>query len=357
MAVRKAGPRKFIIDVRPFGYRGKRVRLPFEGTDEEAFRYHNEVLAAFGRQRTFLDRTVADIAGEYLEWVRLHQAAKTWRDKKKMLWGHLLPVLWALKPDLITRATIDAYKRRRLCAETPQRKTRAVNLELLCLSHMLKWAHQRNYCGEPQRMEKVPHGRGIPDVLSRDEISRLLDHTDSSFYFALFSAMYYCGLRKEEVLGLTWGAVNLHGGYLRIRGKGNRERIVPMAASLREILAGHERLTGAAGVDASLVFPSPRGGGRLYDVKKALKRAADRAGIPRRVHAHMLRHSFATHLLQQGEDIRLIQAGLGHRSITTTQIYTHVAYPALAAAVERLDVDKCGQNREGPKKKGSCNHA
>jgi len=358
MSVKSKSPDRHIIDLRPWGYKGKRVRLPFEGTYEDALRYHNEVQAEFGREKTFLDRTVAVIAEEYLEWVQTHQAPKTHADKKKMLWGHLLPFFGPMKPHLLTRAMLDAYKKKRLSEPGRYRKTRAVNLELLCMGHMLKWGHSRGYCEEPPKADKVPHFKGLPDVLTREEVSRLLDNMDSSFYFALFSTLYYCGLRKDEAMGLTWGAVNLDAGYLRIRGKGNRERLAPIPGRLLEILAGYSRLAPGPLLPAGLVFPSPRGGSRLYDVKKAIKRAKDRAGINRRIHAHMLRHSYATHLLQLGEDIRLIQAGLGHQSITTTQIYTHVAFPSLRAAVERLgNVDKCGQTGMIVKKEGASQHS
>lgn len=326
--MRERAKGKYVIDVRPWGYRGKRVRLPFDGTYEDACRYHNEVLSQFGKTRSpYLDKRLSDISTDYLEWVEIHQSPKTHIDKKKMLWGHLMPALGPMKPDLLTPALIDAYKKTRLP------RTRAIQLEMLCLSHMLKWAHERGYCGEPLKIKGVPHKKRLPDTLTPDEVSRILENMDSSFYYSLFLTMYHCGFRKEEVLKMTWNQVNFEAQGILVTGKGNRERLIPMSDTLAEVLAGHRGLDQGK---TSLVWPSPHGGNALYDVKKALKRAKDRAGITKRVHCHTLRHSFATHLLQGGTDIRTIQVALGHQAVTTTQIYTHVAFPMLKKAIERL---------------------
>jgi integrase len=260
MAVRSKNKDKHIIDLRPWGYKGKRVRLPFDGTYEDALRYHNEVQAQFGKENTFLDRTVSVIAEEYLEWVQTHQAPKTHLDKKKMLWGHLLPYFGPMKTHLLTRTMLDSYKKKRLSEPGRYRKTRAVNLELLCMTHMLKWGSSRGYCEEPPKTDKVPHFKGLPDVLTPEEVSRLLDNMDSSFYFTLFSTVYYCGLRKDEALGLTWGAVNLDAGYLRIRGKGNRERLVPVPVKLSKIVTGYARLVPGPLLPDRLVVPLASGG-------------------------------------------------------------------------------------------------
>lgn len=336
MAVREKERGKYVIDVRPWGYKGKRVRLPFEGGYEDALRYHNEVLAQFGRQRPHLDKRISDIATDYLEWVQVHQSPKTYIDKKKMLWGHLLPALGPIKPDLLTPALIDSYKKSRLP------RTRAIQLEMLCLSHMLKWAHERGLCSEPIKIKGVPHKKKLPVTLTPEEVSRILENMDSSFYFSLFLTMYHCGFRVQEVLDLTWDRVNFEALGILVTGKGSRERMIPMSDTLAEVLAGHARL---AQDKRSWVWPSPAGGGRLYDVKKALKRAKDRAGITKRVHSHMMRHSFATHLMQGGTDTRVVQRALGHASITTTQIYTHVAQGLLRDAITTLD-------RHGHKKEG-----
>jgi site-specific recombinase XerD len=152
-------------------------------------------------------------------------------------------------------------------------------------------------------------------------------------------------LRFKEVAGMKVSDVNMEAGYFRIRGKGEYMRVIPISGLLHEALLplfdqGMREHLQANGLRADLVFPSLRRGqkndGKVTDIRQAIKWACKRAGITKRVTPHMLRHSFATHLLEQGNDLRTIQELLGHREVTTTQIYTHVAMGRKKGAIDTL---------------------
>jgi integrase/recombinase XerC len=151
---------------------------------------------------------------------------------------------------------------------------------------------------------------------------------------AALELLYAAGLRVGELVGLDWGAIDLGGRVLRVVGKGGKERMVPFgrpaAAALRRWLGVWESVRAAAApaglaADGEPVFLNHRGG-RLSDrsVRRVLDRWVESAALARGVHPHTLRHTFATHLLEGGADLRAIQELLGHASLSTTQKYTHV---------------------------------
>jgi integrase/recombinase XerC len=155
---------------------------------------------------------------------------------------------------------------------------------------------------------------------------------------ALLELLYASGLRVGELVSLDWRDLDLAARVLRVVGKGGKERMVPFglpaAAALRAWLAAWEGVRGEAAArdDAMPVFLNARGG-RLTDrsVRRVLDGAVDGAAIATGVHPHTLRHSFATHLLEAGADLRAIQELLGHSSLSTTQKYTHVEVDRLLA--------------------------
>jgi integrase/recombinase XerC len=148
---------------------------------------------------------------------------------------------------------------------------------------------------------------------------------------AVLELLYASGLRVGELVGLDWGAIDLAARVLRVLGKGGKERMVPFgrpaATALREWLLAWESVRAAApsGAGGEPVFLNHRGG-RLSDrsVRRVLDRWIEQAALASGVHPHTLRHTFATHLLEGGADLRAIQELLGHSSLSTTQKYTHV---------------------------------
>lgn len=179
------------------------------------------------------------------------------------------------------------------------------------------------------RREHRPH----PRELSQGDIERLLaapasDDPCDVRDRAMLELLYGCGLRVSELVGLPASAVNLTEGYLRVIGKGSKERAVPVGrkalAALRTYLGEARRALDKSG-RAHALFLGRRGGALTRQAFwKRLKQHAMVAGLDH-VSPHVLRHSFATHLLEGGADLRTVQLLLGHADITTTQIYTHVA--------------------------------
>jgi integrase/recombinase XerD len=206
----------------------------------------------------------------------------------------------------------------------------------------------------PRSRERLPH------VLSRDEVTRLLAQPTGSSPGAmrdraLLETMYACGLRASEVIGLELSELDLEAGMLRTRGKGSKERIVPIGskaiASLRDYLErARPRLVGLR--DESHVFVNLRGGPlSRQGLYKIVQRHAASAGLAHRMSPHSLRHSFATHLLAGGCDLRSLQEMLGHADIATTQIYTHLTTERLRDvyfdAHPRAQIVRGGQRRPG----------
>lgn len=176
----------------------------------------------------------------------------------------------------------------------------------------------------------------LPDVVSIEDVDQLLsqpfgEDPAGQRDRAILETLYGCGLRVSELVGLDRIDVDLDEGFMRVRGKGGKERVVPIAgtaaAALRDYLEhGRPYLRAKRSrraPDGSAVFVNRRGG-RLtrQAVFAVVKRYGGRAGLD--IHPHTLRHSFATHLLEGGADLRALQEMLGHADISTTQVYTHV---------------------------------
>ncbi len=177
-------------------------------------------------------------------------------------------------------------------------------------------------------------GEKLPDTLSIEEVGLLLDAcpTDTPADLrdkALLEVLYATGARVSEVLGLVVDdVVGLEDGtFIKVTGKGNKQRIVPVGSAAREaveayLVRGRPALSKGK---THALFLNKRGGAlSRQSAWTVIKEAAGRAGVDKHISPHTLRHSFATHLLEGGADVRTVQELLGHASVTTTQIYTHV---------------------------------
>jgi len=183
-------------------------------------------------------------------------------------------------------------------------------------------------------------GRALPGTLSAREVETLLDAPDVDEPTglrdrAMLEVLYASGLRISELVGLSLVAVNSRQGVVRVLGKGDKERLVPVGSVALDWLAryladGRPRLCHRH--QAAALFVSNRGEGMTrQNFWYAIKRYARAAGIEKSISPHTLRHAFATHLLDNGEDLRAVQMMLGHSDLSTTQIYTHVAHARLKA--------------------------
>jgi len=187
--------------------------------------------------------------------------------------------------------------------------------------------------------------RSLPHFLSSDELGKLLsappaDQTSGLRDRAILEVLYSAGLRVSELVGLNDGDLDLAVGIVRVRGKGKRERLSPIgsfaAQALRAWLAKRRLSKKEPQGPAAPIFVN-RNGRRLTtrSVGRMLEKYLAITGLDRRTTPHTLRHSFATHLLDGGADIRSVQELLGHKSLVTTQIYTHVSTAHLRAAYEK----------------------
>ena len=195
-------------------------------------------------------------------------------------------------------------------------------------------------------IESPKIGRKLPDTLSVEDIDRIIGAIDRSRAEgernrAMLETLYGCGLRVSELLDLRLSDLFFEEGFIRVTGKGNKQRFVPIGRFnqncielyLREIRPHWNPKKGSE----DIVFLSRRGG-RLTRalVFAVVKELGERAGLRKSISPHTFRHSFATHLLQNGADIRAIQQMLGHESITTTEVYMHVDRGHLSEVVNRF---------------------
>jgi integrase/recombinase XerD len=180
----------------------------------------------------------------------------------------------------------------------------------------------------------------LPDSLSEEDVEHLLMEPDTDLPIelrdkAMMEILYGCGLRVSELVALTVDEVNLRQGVIRIIGKGNKERLVPLGEEavdwlIRYMRHGRPQLLKTRPCDA--LFPGNRPAAMTRQTFwHRIKHYAVRAGIRKHLSPHTLRHAFATHLLNHGADLRVVQMLLGHSDLSTTQIYTHVARQRLQA--------------------------
>ncbi len=185
-----------------------------------------------------------------------------------------------------------------------------------------------------ERISSPKLDRRLPKFLTTDEITRLLDSPDKSKPVgkrdsAILELLYASGLRVSEITSLNISQVDIHNREIRVTGKGHKERMVLMGQPAADAITlylthGRHKLAGAKKTEAVFITGF---GNRIIDrrVQKLINHYAKKVGIGKRVYPHILRHTFATHMLDGGADLRVVQELLGHASLETTQIYTHVS--------------------------------
>ncbi|MEQ6138511.1 site-specific tyrosine recombinase XerD [Bifidobacterium breve] len=249
------------------------------------------------------------------------------------------------KPDDIAKQDVEDYIAA-LDADGESARSKARRLASIHEFHRFALA-QHAVSADVAASVKAPKGASVlPDVLNVDEVSRLLDaaavggSTDPVVLRdkALLEFMYATGCRVSEAVGTNLEDIDLEEKVVRLMGKGSKQRLVPLGSYARNSVvvylnAGRgelERRSTAKVPERRALFLNKRGK-RIsrQSVWEIVKTAGERADITKPLHPHTLRHSFATHLIQGGADVRTVQELLGHASVTTTQIYTHVSPEAL----------------------------
>jgi integrase/recombinase XerD len=193
---------------------------------------------------------------------------------------------------------------------------------------------------DPTRLIEAPKlGRSLPESLSESEVEALLAApTDSPLGIrdsAMLELIYATGLRVSELVGLTMSQISLQQGLVRVVGKGNKERLVPLGEEAQARIENYLKFSRPELLDGrpcDHLFVTNRAAGMTrHAFWHIVKRYATQAGISKHLSPHTLRHAFATHLLNHGADLRVVQLLLGHSDLSTTQIYTHVARERLKA--------------------------
>ncbi|MGM0767843.1 MAG: tyrosine recombinase XerC [Pseudomonadota bacterium] len=197
-------------------------------------------------------------------------------------------------------------------------------------------------------------GRRLPKVADVDQLNHLLNaNPDDPLEvrdLSMFELMYSCGLRLSELAGLDLDAVDARGGEVRVLGKGNKERVLPVGSKALQALSAWLAVRPALAAESEpALFVSQRGG-RLSNrsIQARLGRWGVVKGADQRLHPHMLRHSFASHMLESSGDLRAVQELLGHADIATTQVYTHLDFQHLARVYDQSHPRSRRRSARGP---------
>jgi len=247
--------------------------------------------------------------------------------------------------EALERADLEAFARRLMTAGLAPR---SVARTIACVRGFYRFLFaEKKIAADPAEDVRAPRAwPALPKYLDLEAVDRLLAQPDISAPRglrdkALIELLYATGLRVTELLSLKPGDVNLDAGYLTCIGKGDKERLVPLgheAADWVRRYVSQGRPDLLHGRKSPWLFVNAKGGGRLTRVGfwKILKQYGIQAGVSRGLSPHMLRHSFATHLLERGADLRAIQMMLGHADLSTTQIYTHVLEARLRTVYDKF---------------------
>ncbi|CAA6811119.1 MAG: Tyrosine recombinase XerD [uncultured Thiotrichaceae bacterium] len=240
----------------------------------------------------------------------------------------------------VTRADIQAYLTHRLESDTTSRTTARSLSSFRRFYQYLVREGQRE--ASPVELIASPkHGKPLPDTLSEDEVDALLEAPDLTSPQglrdrAMLELLYATGLRVSELINIQSMNISLQNGVVRVFGKGNKERLVPLGEEalnwINQYLQDSRPDLMRGKGTCEQIFVTNRGQGMTRQAFWYLiKKHALTARISRKISPHTLRHAFATHLLNHGADLRVVQLLLGHSSLSTTQIYTHVAQARLQA--------------------------
>lgn len=244
----------------------------------------------------------------------------------------------ATKRDL--RGFLAALRARGLARSTVARKISAIR-------SLYKYLYRNGTVEEnPAASLRTPRQeQKLPDFLTTEEVERLMSAPDTSEWTgardrAMLETLYGGGLRVSELVGLNDEDVELSSGIARVRGKGKKERLAPLGGSAINSIQqyiGQRRRVELSRKDPAALFINAVDGRRLTtrSVRRVLRKHLLEAGLDGGLSPHDLRHSFATHLLQNGADLRSVQELLGHKNLTTTQIYTHLTTENLKAIYDR----------------------
>ena len=253
--------------------------------------------------------------------------------------AHFVLRQWDVAPHKVEREMVERYLTR-LYERGRDKASQARQLSGIRSFFNFLLVEERIDASPAEFVSAPKAGRKLPDVLTIDEIDRIIAAVDTSTTkglrdSAMLEVLYSCGLRVSELTALRMQDLFFGEGYIRVTGKGDKQRLVPVSAAARDRIGRYLEVRRDRGTDCETLFLNNRGG-RLTRVMvfTLLRQAACRAGIDKHLSPHTFRHSFATHLIEGGASIRQVQEMLGHESILTTEIYTHLDRDRLRRTVE-----------------------
>lgn len=227
-------------------------------------------------------------------------------------------------PKIITNEDLESFHKEYILAK----KYSASFQSLVINAVKLYFSNRLHRKLEPSKIERPKQPRLLPHVLSKEDVKAILQAHQNVKHRAMLSLIYACGLRRGELLGLRLIDIDSKRGLLRVnQGKGRKDRLVPISEKMLELLRAYYRFA----KPKEYLFEGVHLG-HPYSAKSlenVLKQAVKKAGLSQNPTLHWLRHSYATHLLESGTDLRYIQELLGHKSSKTTEIYTHVSIKSI----------------------------
>lgn len=298
-------------------------------------------------------RSIADLVEGFLCALQARKYSPATVDTYRIDLRHLMDIVGDVDPAGITSNVI----RRSLATlhargHQPRTLARTLSAWRSFYTHLAR--HQLSLIN-PCIGIRPPKGRKmLPNALTREDMAKLLDGPVSDDILeirdqAMFELMYSSGLRRAELIGLDLGSVDTRSGDVRVTGKGDKTRIVPVGSIAVTAIRRWLSYRGLVATDQQALFVGARGQ-RISSVslRKALLDLAMKRGVTVHVHLHALRHSFATHLLQSSGDLRAVQEMLGHASVTSTQIYTHLDMTYLQKVYQQTHprAQRKGKNHE-----------
>ena len=220
---------------------------------------------------------------------------------------------------------------------------RSIQRVLSALRGFYRWLMREGLAGHnPATAVKAPKApKKLPKTLDTDAVARLLDFkADTPLAMrdkAIMELFYSSGLRLSELASLRWDQIDPTSGLITVTGKGNKTRVVPLGSYAARALKAWQKVRGNyADFEEPCIFVSQRGNPiSVRTIQSRIRYWAQKQGIPQQVYPHLLRHSFASHMLESSGDLRAVQELLGHADISTTQVYTHLDFQHLASVYDK----------------------
>ena len=336
----------FVIDYRPAGRYGPHRQRKLEGVDDYdiALEYDRQMKKSIRDRRNpeivrdvnQLTATFNDLYEEYLKWCKLRSEDSPSKNKtnrgREYRWTYILKIIGDMPVAHFDKHQVRHYQDAR---HTDGVGNKTINNELYEVAGFLNWCRsEKDFSMEKIYINKLPHKRPLPMILSREEIVKLIKAAEP-FYRAFYLCLYTIGWRYAEVQYLKKSDVDLKNKTLRTIQKGGGWKVSALNPELEKALNAITPKDKTLNPD-EYYFISPRTGRPIVDIRKALERHRIKAKIKKNLYPHLLRHSIATHMLQNKTNLRTIQTMLGQADVSTTKWYTHVVTDDIRDATQGM---------------------